>query len=244
MKDETELSIVIPAYKEEKRISIILEAIKKYIKKKEFKIETLVVVDGSPDKTAEVARSFADTLPGLRVLERQENRGKGGTVEEGIMAAKGKYIIFTDADNSTPIEQVDKLLPFMTKYEVVIGSRYIEGGKLAIPQSIVRRVGSRVLNIIIQILAIRGIKDTQCGFKMFQHDAAKEIFKRTTITNFSFDIEVLAIAKKLGYRIKEVGITWYDNPHSTVNPLSDGWRMIKDTWTIRKRVREGKYSKS
>ena len=242
MKDEIELSIVVPAYKEEKRIPIILEAIKKYIKTKEFNIETLVVVDGSPDKTAEVARSFTDTLPGLRVLERTENRGKGGTVEEGIMAAKGKYIIFTDADNSTPIEQVDKLLPFMTKYEVVIGSRYIKGGKLVVPQSIVRRVGSRVLNVIIQTLAVRGIKDTQCGFKMFQHIAAKEIFKRTTITNFSFDIEVLAIAKKLKYKIKEVGITWYDNPHSTVAPLGDGVKMIKYAWTIRKNLGAGKYN--
>ncbi|MDO8444247.1 MAG: glycosyltransferase family 2 protein [bacterium] len=242
MKDEIELSIVIPAYKEEKRISIILEAIKKYVKNKEFKIETLVVVDGSPDKTAEVARTFVEAIPGLKIMERKENKGKGGTVKEGIEAARGKYIIFTDADNSTPIEQVDKLLPFMTKYEVVIGSRYNDGGKLAVPQSIVRRVGSRVLNIIIQTLAIPGIKDTQCGFKMFRHDAAKEIFKRMTITNFSFDIEVLAIAKKLGYKIREVGITWYDNPHSTVAPIGDGVKMIKDSWTVRKNLRTGKYT--
>lgn len=240
MTDNIELSIVIPAYKEEKRIPIILKAIAKYIRQKDFKIETLVVVDGSPDKTAEVARSFADEIPGLKVLERKENKGKGGTVKEGMLAASGKYIIFADADNSTPIEQADKLLPFMKKYEVVIGSRYANGGKLALPQSIVRRIGSRILNIIVQTLAVPGIRDTQCGFKMFQHDAAKEIFNRLALTNFSFDVEVLAIARKLGYNIKEAGITWYDNPHSTVNPFSDGWRMIKDSWEIRKRIRSVK----
>lgn len=242
MKNNIELSIVIPAYKEEKRIPLILEAIKKYVKTHDFAIETIVVVDGSPDKTAEVAQSFAGQIDGLQVIDRKENLGKGGTVKEGIMAAQGKYILFTDADNSTPIEQADKLLKSITKYEVVIGSRYINGGKLAIPQSIVRRIGSRVLNIIVQVLAVPGIKDTQCGFKMFQHDAAKEIFNRLALTNFSFDVEILAIARKLGYSIKEVGITWYDNPHSTVNPFADGWRMIKDSWEIRKRIRVGKYS--
>lgn len=242
MSKEYELTIVIPAFKEEKRISIILEAIEKWLKDKEFFVETIVVVDGSPDNTAGVAKTYEDRIPGLRVIEKKENKGKGGTVKDGFLEAKGKYIIFTDADNSTPIEQVDKLLPFMKKYEVVIGSRYTEGGKLAIPQSFVRHFGSRVLNIIIQTLAVYGIKDTQCGFKMFQRDAAREIFGRLTITGFSFDIEVLAIARKLGYKIKEVGIIWYDNPHSTVDPIADGLRMIKDTWAIRKRVRSGKYS--
>lgn len=242
MNSEIELSIIIPAYKEEKRISTVLSAIEKYVKNNEFKVETIVVVDGSPDKTAEVAESFVEGIPGLRIIDRKENLGKGATVREGVLAAKGKYILFTDADNSTPIDQVSKLLPFMNRYEVVIGSRYIEGGKIAIPQSIVRRAGSRVLNVIIQTIAIYGIRDTQCGFKLFQSEPAREIFSRTTLTNFSFDIELLAIAKKLGYKIKEVGINWYDNPHSTVSPIKDGWQMIKDAWHIRKNIISGKYS--
>lgn len=242
MDNGIKLSIVIPAFKEEKRISVVLSAIEKYLKDKEFKVETIVVVDGSPDRTAEVAQSFADKIPGLKVIDRKKNIGKGGTVREGILAAQGKYVLFTDADNSTPVEQVDKLLPYMNRYEVVIGSRYSNGGKIAVPQSFVRRLGSRVLNAFIQAIAVYGIRDTQCGFKLFQTKAAREIFTRTTLNNFSFDIELLAIAKKLGFKIREIGINWYDNPHSTVSPIKDGWQMIKDAWHIRKNIITGKYS--
>lgn len=242
MDKKIKLSIVIPAYKEEKRISVVLSAIEKYLKDKEYKVETIVVVDGSPDKTAEVAQSFTGKIPGLRIIDRKNNIGKGGTVREGVLAATGECVLFTDADNSTPVEQVDKLLPYMNRYEVVIGSRYSDGGKIAVPQSMFRRAGSRALNIFIQAIAVYGIRDTQCGFKLFETKAAKEIFARTTLNNFSFDIELLAIAKKLGYKIKEVGINWYDNPHSTVSPVKDGWQMIKDAWHIRKNIISGKYS--
>lgn len=241
MEKEIYLSIVVPAYKEAKRIHIILEAIEKYVKSKDFLVETIVVVDGSPDKTAEVARGFSDKIPNFKVMEGEENRGKGGAVQDGMLEALGKYILFTDADNSTPIEQVDKLLEFADTNEVVIGSRYCRGGKLAVPQSLFRRAGSRALNLMIQMLAIRGIEDTQCGFKLFEKKAAKEIFGLQSIFDFSFDIEILAVARKLGYRIKEVGITWYDNPHSTVSPIKDGLRMIGDSWQIRKNIFAGKY---
>lgn len=235
------LSIIVPAYKEEKRIPIILEAIAKYEQTKDFKVETIVVADASPDRTAEVAKSYIGKLANLRVIEGKENKGKGGAVREGMLAAQGKYIVFADADNSTPIEQVDKLLQYADKYPVVIGSRYCDGGKLAIPQSFVRRAGSRALNIVIQMLAISGIKDTQCGFKLFENKAAQDIFKRQTIFGFSFDVEILAIAKKRGYKIKEAGITWYDNPHSTVNPFKDGFRMVGDAWRVRKNIIKGLY---
>jgi dolichyl-phosphate beta-glucosyltransferase len=235
------LSVVIPAYNEEKRISTILQAILDFEKTKTFQIQTIVVVDASPDRTAEVAKSFIGKISNLTVIEGKVNKGKGGAVQEGMLTAQGEYILFADADNSTPIEQVDKLLKYSEKNEVVIGSRYCKGGKLAIPQPITRRFGSRVLNLIIQALAIPGIRDTQCGFKMFSNRAAKEIFQHQTIFDFSFDIEILAIAKKLGYKIKETGITWYDNPHSTVNPLKDGVRMIKDAWRVRKNLLDNVY---
>lgn len=242
MKNEIYLTIVVPAYKEESRIHIILEAIGKYAKSKDFVTETIVVVDASPDDTAGVAKSYIDKIPNLTVLEGTVNKGKGGAVKEGIIAAKGKYVLFADADNSTPIEQVDKLLHYVNKYEVIIGSRYGAGGKLSIPQSFIRIFGSRALNFVIQTFAIWGIKDTQCGFKLFETEAAKKIFDRVTITNFSFDIELLAIARRLGYQIREVGITWYDNPHSTVSPLRDGLQMVKDSWQIRKNAVAGKYN--
>jgi dolichyl-phosphate beta-glucosyltransferase len=235
------LSIIIPAYREEKRIHIILEAIAKYEKTKSFKIETIVVADASPDKTVEVATKYVDKLRSLTIIDNKINKGKGGAVQEGILTAKGQYILFADADNSTPVEQVDKLLKFVHKYEVVIGSRYCDDGKLAVPQSLTRIIGSRGLNAIIQLLAVSGIEDTQCGFKLFESKAAGEIFKRQTINGFSFDIEILAIAKKLGYKIKETGITWYDNPHSTVSPIKDGLRMIGDAWRVRKNIIRGVY---
>lgn len=241
MENKPHLSIVIPAYKEEERIHVVLEAIERLERHVDFSIETIVVIDGSPDRTDRSAQRFSDRISDLKIINREENRGKGYTVKEGILQAKGDYILFADADNSTPIEQVKKLLDVVESYEVVIGSRYSWDGKLARPQPFYRIWGSRFLNLIIRILAVPGIYDTQCGFKLFQHDAAIEIFKRTKFDRFSFDIEVLAIAKKLGYKIKEVGIIWYDNPHSTVNPIKDGFQMIKDSWQVRKNIIARKY---
>lgn len=241
MPEQPHLSIVIPAYKEESRIYKILDAIIVYEKSKNFAVEVVVVVDGSPDKTAEVAEKFKGKIPGLSIIDRKENRGKGYTVREGVMAAKGKYILFADADNSTPVEQVDKLLKYAHDYPVVIGSRYIKGGRLAHPQGFVRKMGGRVLNMVIRTFAVKGIRDTQCGFKLFQHDAAKEIFKRMTFERFSFDIEILAIARRHKYKIKETGIVWYDDPHSTVSPIKDGLKMIRDAWRVRVNLLKGVY---
>ena len=241
MVEEIYLSIVVPAYKEEKRLYKIIEAIDRYQKSHKFKVEVIIVVDGSLDKTGEVAEDLIRRVANGRVINRKQNHGKGYTVKEGVLEARGKYILFTDADNSTPLDQVGKLLSFAEKYEVVIGSRYCKGGKLGRPQPIHRLIGGRILNLVIQLLAARGIKDTQCGFKLFERDASKEIFKRQTFDRFSFDIELLAIARKLGYKTKEVGITWYDDPHSTVNPIKDGLQMIKDAWKVRHNITIGKY---
>ena len=243
MSEEIYLSIVVPCYKEEKRLKKIIGAIKAYKKTKNFAIETVIVVDGSPDKTTDVARELTAEMDNVNIIDRQENRGKGYSVKEGVLAARGRYILFADADNSTPLQQVNKLLKFTDGYDVVIGSRYCKDGRLAHPQPIHRIIGSRVLNIIIQLLAARGIKDTQCGFKLFERNAAQQIFSKQTFDRFSFDIELLAIARKLGYRVKEAGITWYDDPHSTVNPIKDGLAMIRDAWQVRKNILAGKYKK-
>lgn len=243
MSEDIFLSVVIPAYKEAHRIHKILDAIYEFSKIKDYSIETIVVVDGSPDNTAEVAEKYQENLKNFRVIDRKENRGKGYTVKEGMLAAKGQFVLFSDADNSTPIEQVDKLLKYRNDYDVIIGSRYVYGGKLAIPQSFVRKIGGRTLNFIIRTTAVSGIADTQCGFKLFSNKAAKEIFARQTFERFSFDIEILAIARSLGYKIREVGITWYDDPHSTVNPIKDGIRMIKDAWQVRKNIKARMYSR-
>jgi len=235
------LSIVVPAYREEKRIRKILDAVVRYQANHDFGIEVVIVIDGSPDNTAETAGEYKEKISGLKIIDRKENKGKGYTVKEGMLAAGGKYILFADADNSTPIEQVDKLLKYKDEYSVIIGSRYCPGGKLAHPQDLVRKLGGRFLNLAIRVLAVRGIADTQCGFKLFENSAAKEIFKRMTFERFSFDIEVLAIARRHKFKIKEVGITWYDDPHSTVSPIKDGLKMVRDAWIVRRNLRKGVY---
>lgn len=235
------VTIVIPCYKEEKRLSKIIEAVADYKKSHDFPIEVIIIIDGSPDKSAEIAKELTKGMSDVKIIDRKENRGKGYTVKEGVENATGQYILFTDADNSTPLEQLDKLLKYIEIYPVAIGSRYCDGGKLGHPQPIHRIIGGRVLNAIIQLLAVRGIKDTQCGFKLFENKAGKEIFKRVTLYRFSFDIEVLAIARRLGYKIKEVGVTWYDDPHSTVHPVRDGLAFIRDSWQIRKNITRKKY---
>jgi len=243
MPQEIFLSIVIPAYKEADRIHKILDAIIEYQQHKDFQIETVIVLDGTPDNTKEAAEKYHDKINHLKIIDRKENKGKGFSVREGVLAASGEWILFADADNSTPVEQVDKLLQHSKDNQVIIGSRRNNGGREAKKQSIVRIAGSQVLNWIIQFAAVPGVKDTQCGFKLFERQAAKEIFSRQTFERFSFDIELLAIARHLGYKILEVGITWYDDPHSTVNPIKDGMRMIKDSWQVRKNLARGIYSR-
>jgi len=235
------LSIIIPAYKEERRIHKVLDAIEKYQQNHDFTMEVLVVLDGTPDKTYDSALAYRDRVKGLTIIDRKENKGKGLTVQEGMLKATGKYRMFCDADNSTPFHQVDKLLGQSEKYDVVIGSRRAAGGGQKKKQSLFRRVGSKTLNLIIQALAVRGISDTQCGFKLFSAKAAEDIFKRLTITHWSFDIEVLAIARVLGFQILEVPIVWNDDPHSNVSPIKDGLKMVIASWNIRNNVRAGLY---
>lgn len=237
------ISIVIPCYKEEDRIHKILEAIMKYEGDKDFAVETLIVLDGTPDDTKGAAEKYYDKVRHLRIIDRKENKGKGFTVKQGMLEAKGDWILFADADNSTPVEQVDKLLHHKKDYQVLIGSRRNNGGREARPQPWHRIIGSQILNRIIQFAAVPGIKDTQCGFKLFENKAAKEIFNRMTFDRFSFDIEILAIARHLGYKILEVGILWYDDPHSTVSPIKDGLRMVSDAWQVRRNMRRGLYSR-
>lgn len=241
MENQIDLSVIVPCYNEEKRLHKILEAIIEYQKNAKITMEIIIVLDGTPDNTLDTANKFKQHIHNLIVIDRKENHGKGYSVREGMLMAKGKYCLFADADNSTPFVQIDKLMDCMTKYDVAIGSRYISGGGQKKKQSLVRIIGSRVLNMIIQLLAVRGIKDTQCGFKLFSRKAVNEIFPKQTIEKWSFDIELLAIARYLGLNIVEVPIVWYDDPHSTVNPIKDGLKMVVASWQIRKNVLMGRY---
>ncbi len=213
------LSVIIPAYNEEKRLPKTLEEIDKYLRKQDYDYEILVVNDGSKDKTVEIAKGLISKIKNLIVTGYKKNRGKGYAVRFGMLEAKGDYRLFTDADNSTSIDHVEKIWPeFKKGFDVIIGSRDIKGAVLDPPQPWIRKLilgeGFKLYRKII--IGLRGIEDTQCGFKCFTKKATEKIFQKCRINRFAFDPEILVIAKKLGYEIKEIPIYWKNDPESKV----------------------------
>jgi len=211
---KTDISVVIPAYNEAQRLPKTLKIISDFFALKDYKYEIIVVDDGSTDKTIEKVKG--QKVKNLKVLSYKINRGKGYAVNYGVSRAGGEYIIFCDADNSTPFEQIEKLLVEAKENEVVIGSRYLKDSDIKIKQSFSRQVGARFGNLLIRIILLSRVRDTQCGFKMFQKLAAREIFSRQTIWRWGFDIEILYIAKKLEFKIKEVPVEWLNDTESKV----------------------------
>lgn len=215
------LSVVIPAYNEEHRLPTTLIAIDKYLSSQDYSYEVLVVNDASTDRTAEVAQRFSETMKNVRLVSYDQNKGKGGAVKTGMLEARGTYRLFTDADNSTSIDHFEKMLPhFKAGYDVVICSRDLKESVLSPPQPWYKRVLGRMGNLIVQPLLLPGLKDTQCGFKAFTEEAARDAFNRLTILRWGFDIEALALAKHMGYRIKEIPVVWVNDPHSKVQASS------------------------
>ncbi len=242
---KTYLSVIIPAYNEEKRLPKTLREINNYLKKQIYTSEIIVVSDGSSDRTVEKVKNLMPEIENLKVLEFKERLGKGFGVKQGIFEAKGEYRIFTDADNSTSIDQVEKMWPeFEAGYDIVIGSRDIKGAVLSVPQPWIRKVilggGFKLVRKII--IGLWEIKDTQCGFKGFKEKAAQDIFSRIFIRHFGFDPEVLVIAKKLGYKIKEIPITWVNDAQSKVK-FKSMVKMLFETFKIKQNLILGKYEK-
>ena len=228
------LSVVIPAYNEEKRLSKTLREIDRYLKEQFYGYEIIVVSDGSKDNTAGVVKKLQSEIKNLKLIDNKENYGKGYVTRQGMMEAQGKYRLFTDADNSTAIEQVEKLLPFFNQnYDIVIGSRDIKGAKLAVPQPWYRRILGNIFALFVHmIIGLWGIQDTQCGFKALSAKAVNDIFLKCRIDRWAFDPEILKIGKKLGYKIKQVPITWVNDPESKVK-LKGMIRMALDLLKIR-----------
>jgi|GEM_PF-70648 len=238
------LSVIIPAYNEEKRLPKTLREINDYLKEQSYLSEIIVVNGGSTDRTPEVVKELQKIIPNLKLINT-ENLGKGYAVKKGILEAKGEYQIFTDADNSTSIDQIEKMWSeFANGYDIIIGSRDIKGAVLAVPQPWLRKVilgrGFKLVRKII--IGFWKIEDTQCGFKGFRERAGQDIFSRITICRFGFDPEVLVIAKKLGYRIKEVPITWINDPGSKVK-FKSMIEMFFEMLRIRLNLILGKYEK-
>jgi len=230
------LSVIIPAYNESERLPMTLFDIDKHLSQVDYSYEILVVNDGSKDNTAEVVDKLIEVIKNLRLIDNEDNKGKGGVVAQGMLEAKGNIRLFTDADNSTSLDQFNKFLPYFKEgYQVVIGSRAVKESEIPVKQPFHRRLLGKIGNWIIQILAVSGVKDTQCGFKAFTEEAAQEIFSRLTIKRWGFDIEALALAKLLGYKIKEIGIRWINDPHSLVKSsayLETFIEVLKIRWNI------------
>ncbi len=243
-EEPVHLSVVIPAFEEEARIVPTLARVREYLEPRSYRSEVLVVVDGGTDATLRQARSLGEDWPELRVLDNGRNRGKGYSVRRGMLEARGDYCLFSDADLSTPIEEVEHLVDAMADgAQVAIGSRALPDSDVRVRQAWWRQSMGRVFNRVVQMTTVSGIGDTQCGFKCFRRDAAHEVFSRQRLERFSFDVEVLWIATKLGYEIAEVPVVWVNDPASRVHPLSDSVRMLIDLVRVRLADRQGLYDR-
>jgi dolichyl-phosphate beta-glucosyltransferase len=221
------LSVVIPAYNEEKRIGRTLKRIREYFARQEYAAEIIVVDDGSTDRTAEKAAEALQGMNQAHILRRCHNRGKGCSVRKGILHATGELVLFSDADLSAPIEELEKFLPWIRAgYHVVIGSRAFPESEIQIRQNFFRELMGKTFNIFVRLWLIQGIPDTQCGFKLFRGEVAHRIFPLVTTKGFGFDVEALYLCLRSGYRIKQVPVCWRNSPPSRVRIFRSSAQML------------------
>ena len=236
------LSIVIPAYNEEKRLPSTLKKISGFLDKQDYLAEIVVVENGSSDRTLELANEFTKQIPYLRVFHEDQN-GKGRAVKRGMLEAVGDYRFICDADLSMPIEEVNNFIPPLLKnVEISIASREAPGA-VRYNEPEYRHFVGRVFNTLVRILALPGLHDSQCGFKCIRGDIAEEIFPVISIYGWAFDVEFLFIARKLGYKIVEIPVHWYYQDQSKINVLNDSLKMLADLLKIRWNSLRGLYSK-
>lgn len=226
------LSIVIPAYNEADRIETSLQKAVDYLGQKDYEYEIIVADDGSTDDTVAIANNFDNKV---KAYALPKNTGKGAAVRLGMLKATGEIRIFTDADFSTPIYEIEKIIySLKNNFDIVIGSRALDYDMVKEHQPFYREFMGKTFNKFVQLMVIKGIKDTQCGFKGFSAAAAEDIFSKTKIDGFSFDVEVLYLAKKAGYRIDEVPVEWYNDDRSKVNPITDSISMLLEIMKIKR----------
>lgn len=252
MSEKPYISVVIPAYNEEPNFQKgTIDEVPKYLAKQDYSYEILIVDDGSSDNTATLGEAFAKKHRYVRLI-KNPHQGKAETVKTGVEEAIGEYILFTDFDQATPISEVEKLMTHFPEYDIVIGSRQLPGAKRE-KEPIHRHIMGLVFNLVVQFIAVRGIWDTQAGFKAFKGDTAKELFSQLKVYGkgkqvtgalvTAFDVELLFIAKKRKYKIKEVPIEWHHVATSRVDPIKDSLRMLRDVIRIRMNDFKGVYSK-
>jgi dolichyl-phosphate beta-glucosyltransferase len=237
------LSVIVPAYNEECNIENTLKKISNYLETKNFISEIIVVDDGSNDATVQRAKEVKETLKTpLIILEEKPNRGKGYALKCGFMVAKGKFILFTDADLSTPIEEFDKMLPYLEEgYDIVMASRHLPESKIMVRQSVWREILGNIFYKIVFIFLVKGISDTNCGFKSYRGAVAKQLYSHLTIYRWGFDTEIIYLAQKYGFKIKEVPVMWFNNPNSKVSILSAVFNTLRELIKIKFNDWRGRY---
>jgi glycosyltransferase involved in cell wall biosynthesis len=239
---DSHLTVVIPAFNEAARIGLTLQRILAYFDSQLWDGDIIVVLDGGRDGTGEEVRRVSGTDPRVAILDNEVNRGKGFSVRRGMLAARGRLLLFSDADLSTPIEEAPRLMAAIDAgADIAIASRALAASNVQVHQPWWRESMGRVFNWFVQRLALPGIKDSQCGFKCFRRDVAHRVFALQRVERFAFDVEVLSIARSLGYRITEVPVTWIDQPASTVNPVTAPAGMLLDLVRIRMNHALGRY---
>lgn len=236
------LSIIIPAYNEERRLSSTLPQVVAFAQAQEYQVEVLVVDNASTDRTSAVVQAVAARHPFVSLLH-QPVRGKGAAVRKGMMAGQGQYLFICDADLAMPIEQVSRFLPpVLSEYDIAIASREAPGA-VRYDEPWYRHLMGRAFNLLVRLLAVPGIQDTQCGFKCFRKEVVRDLFTAQVLDGWAFDVEVLYIARRRGYRIVEVPIDWYYGEGSRVSPLRDSWNMLREVLRIRRNGRTGLYER-
>lgn len=229
------LSVVVPAYDEAARIGRTLERLDAFSRRSAAEgaggVEIVLVDDGSRDSTAEIARRAG--LPNLKLLSLPENRGKGAALRAGVATTAGAEVLISDADLSTPIEEVGRLRPYLAEAELVLGSRAVAGSRITQRQPWHRETMGKVFNRLVRLFVVGGFRDTQCGFKLLDGGVARELFAAMRIDRFAFDVELVWLALRRGYRVREVGVEWRDSPQSRVHPVRDASRMFADLLRIR-----------
>jgi dolichyl-phosphate beta-glucosyltransferase len=239
-----ELSIVIPSFNEELRLPITLAEISAYIRASKRGTEVIVVDDGSTDRTADVANSFRREIQRLRVVANNKNRGKGYSVRHGMMEARGRIVLFTDADLSAPIDEADKLIAALADHDVAIGSRALDRRLIAVRQSVFREYAGIIFNFIVRAILRLPFVDTQCGFKAFRRERCRIIFQQQRIERFGFDPELLYLARHHGLRAVEIPVRWAHSPATKVSMLRDSLQMFLDVFIIRWNALSGRYPRS
>ena len=245
MSEYPKYSIVIPAYNERLRIIATLDAVVACVRRERWDAEVIVVNDGSTDETADLVRDFMRNAPEVRLMENPSNRGKGYSVRNGLVHAQGNIVMFTDADLSAPIDEADRLFAAIEQdgADIAIGSRWLATSRQTHRQPLYRQFFGRCFNALTRMVMRLPYADTQCGFKAFTRDAAQTVFQLQTIERWGFDPEILFIARKRRFKVKEVPVSWAHDARSRISYLRDGLQMLKELAIVRWNALLGRYGK-